>query len=163
MRKVTRIARAALGAIVLSSSIAVADTCKTVTGTISALQPIPCPNPLGCFKGTFSGDLTGTFHSLLTGLTVVDPDNGTLSFTARTAIETTSTPIGALFTSDVGTGTGCFLLNNQFVCPYSNEVLTVTFGLRAYAQAYGSINLSGGYMAGQPGAYQGQICTHKSK
>lgn len=173
MKHVTRMAMMALGAMVLSSSIAVADNCKIVRGTISPLQPVvPCLSPYGCFTGTFSGDLSGTFQSVLTyaAPTPTDPQTApptaTLIFTALTAIETRApngTLNGTLYTRDAGLSYCTVTPDGLLFCPNSHEVLTVTSGSGAYAQAHGLIHLTGPYLAGQPGTYQGQICTHKPK
>lgn len=161
-RRVT-VAQMTLSAALLFSGMATADNCKTITGTVSPLQPMACsvPGASVCFQGTFSGDLQGTFQSVLLSIVPVDPARGMLSFTARTVIQT-SAPAGTVYTSDVGMASGCFMTTNgQTVCAYANEILTITSGDRAYKQAYGSINLSGPYMAGQPGVYQGLICNVK--
>lgn len=154
-------AAAAMTAALLLSGAALAQGCKNVSGTISPLRPVTCPGHIGaCYEGVLNGDLSGTFQSMLTR---ADPDfaQGTLSFLARTTIEI-GQPNGALHTMDAGTATGCYLMNDQFVCPTANEVMTITAGARAYTQAFGTIHLSGGYLAGHAGTYQGELCIGKA-
>jgi hypothetical protein len=62
-------------------------------------------------------------------------------------------------TFDVGVGTDC--AGPMGPCGSANEVLTITSGSGVYTQSYGTIFLSGQYLMGLPGAYQGRICTGK--
>lgn len=162
------VAQMTLSAALLLSGVATAGSCKAITGTVSPLAPITCAvgGYLPCFQGTFSGDLSGSFQSRLLSMTPVENAPGMLSFTASTVIQTSAPngTLGTLYTSDVGMGSGCFVTEKgQTVCPYATEILTITSGDGAFKQAYGSILLSGPYLAGFPGVYQGQLCVDKDK
>jgi hypothetical protein len=104
-----------------------------------------------------SGDLSGTFQSALTSVQPVTEQPGTITFTARSLIDIRA-PNGTISTVDAGIGTGCQLINGQYYCPNSNELLEIISGTRAYKQVRGSISLTGGYLAGEPGRYQGVLC-----
>ena len=150
-------AAAALGMTVLFGDAAFAQSCRTVSGTVQPLQPAPCPGFIGsCFQTTFSGDIQG---SSLSALTAVLPGKteGEIAFSAQSSLQIQA-PNGVVNTTDVGTGSGCKFVNYQPVCTSGTEKLVITSGERAYRNASGEIILSGGYMNGQPGTYQGQIC-----
>jgi hypothetical protein len=157
--------RAALGTILLTSGIAVADSCKAINGTISALQPATCsasqlalvPPPIACFQGTFKGDLTGTYKSGLTNVQPVVDQPGTITFGVRSDL-IVAKPSATISTVDAGVGTGCRLIGGQFVCPFASEVLVMHSGTKAFSDARALIVLSGGYLWGQPGVYQGVLC-----
>jgi hypothetical protein len=151
--------RVALSAALAFSGAAVAQQCKPVSGTF-ILVPIACNGiaALACFQGTLSGDLSGTSISGVTSLQPTPEQAGTLKFTARSTI---SVPGGTVNTTDIGVATGC--TGPLGPCASSHEVLTITSGTGAYTQAFGTIILSGPYMAGQPGDYRGHICIGKSQ
>lgn len=151
-------AAAALGMTLLFGDAAFAQSCRTVSGTVEPLQPVPCPGFIGsCFQTTFSGDIQGSSLSALTALLVTDPAKGEVVFSAQTSLQIHA-PNGVVYTRDAGTASGCQFVNNQLVCPSGTETLVITSGERAYRNASGQLTLSGGYMNGQPGTYQGQIC-----
>jgi hypothetical protein len=141
-----------------ASDVALAGNCRTVSGTVNALQAVPCPAGDGsCFQTTFTGDLRGSSLSALTVLLIVDPVKGEAIFSAQSALEIQA-PNGVIYTTDVGKATGCQVTNNQLVCASSIETLVITSGERAYKKATGQITLSGPYFSGKPGTYEGQIC-----
>ena len=153
--RTTRLAlRVLIGASLLVSGAALANTCQPVSGTISPL--VTCGDPsIPCYQGTFTGVLTGTFQSFLTS---ADPHGtGTLAFTAQSLITTSS---GTISTADAGIATGC---QPNGVCARSHEVMVITSGTGDYTNASGRIILSGPYLAGQPGEYRGVICVRKPK
>lgn len=164
--------RCALGvvaaALAFSSGVAVADDdrCSAVSGTVSPLQPTQCssiPSPLGaCYQGTVKGDLNGTFQSALQGLQPVTGQPGYFTFSALSAVSLRNGK-GSLTTVDAGVASGCQFGSTGLVCPSANEVLVINGGTGKYAQAQGVIALSGGYLAGQPGRYQGVVCRAQGK
>jgi hypothetical protein len=159
----TLAARVALSAALACSGVAVAQQCKQVSGTFTLVPLTSCPAGTACFQGTFGGDLSGTSISGLTGLQPTPEQAGVVKFTARSMITVESG--GTINTTDIGVGTRCTGLVGP--CASSHEVLTIISGTAPYAQAHGTIILSGPYMSGDLknslGAYQGHICTGKPK
>jgi hypothetical protein len=156
-----------LSAALVFSGTAVAENCNSLSGSMDHLIALPilaCPaeiNPIACFLGNFRGDLAGQSVSGLTSLQPVPGHSGTIIFTARSTIQL---PDGTISTADVGIGTGCTPMGPP--CTSSNEVLTITSGTGAYEKAYGTIFVTGKYLSEDTtagGAYQGQICTGKTK
>jgi hypothetical protein len=154
-------ARVALSTALAFSGAAMAQQCKPVSGTFTLVPLLSCPTGvtgIACFQGAFVGDPSGTSISGVTSLQPTPEQAGTLKFTAGSTI---TLPGGMVNTTDIGVATGCMPLLGP--CASSHEVLTITSGTGLYTQAYGTIILSGPYMAGQPGEYRGHICIGKSQ
>ncbi|MDB5921661.1 MAG: hypothetical protein JWN13_597 [Betaproteobacteria bacterium] len=163
----TTFARVVLSAVFAASGTALAQQCTPVTGNFNLTAPPDpgCGTGLLCLQGAFSGTLTGRSNSSLIGLQPVPNIKNAFIFTATSTL-TRSDGKGSITTADVGVGTNC--LNGPTSCMSSNEVLTITSGTGIYENAYGTIFLSGSYMAPPSvenpnpiGVYQGQICTGK--
>jgi hypothetical protein len=150
--------RLALSTALAFSGTALAQQCKPVSGTILVTSAGPCATG-ACLHGIIEGDLTGEFSSSLTSLQPTPEQAGTIKFTATSTVSIKSG--GTVITTDIGVGTGCTTLLGP--CASSHEVLTIISGTGPYAQAYGTIILSGPYMAGQLGEYRGHICFPKSQ
>jgi hypothetical protein len=150
----------ALSVSLVFSGPAAADQCTPVSGNFALTPPPPPPCTTGilCLQGAFSGSLSGTSSSSLMGFQPVPNRTDAFIFTATSTL---TVPGGTVTTTDIGVGTNC--LTGPISCTSSNEVLTITSGTGAYANAYGAIFLTGAYITGQPSAYQGQICIGKPK
>jgi hypothetical protein len=150
----TKLAQVALSAALAFSGIASADECQNISGSFGPLQfpPIACPGEfpgLLCFQSDFNGTpaLSGVTSSVLLP--------GQKDSYLMTAHSTIPLPGGPVNTFDVGVGTDC--AGPMGPCASANEVLTIMPG----SGVYGTIFLSGPYLAGKPGAYHGRICTGK--
>jgi hypothetical protein len=154
----TLAAAIALSAALAFSGVAVAEQCNQVRGQIHPLVPCSSGVP-GCFVGSFTGDLTGTVQSQLTGFQQLPGHSDSIIFTATSLI--TVEGRGTITTTDVGVGTLCTGPGGP--CASSNEILTITSGTGAYDKAFGTVFLTGAYMNSGLGQYQGQICTGKPK
>jgi hypothetical protein len=152
----TKLAQVALSGALAFSGIASADQCQNISGNFGPLQPTACPtgfSALVCFQSDFNG---ATAISGVTGAVLIPGQTDSYLITAHSTIPL---PGGSVNTFDVGVGTDC--AGPMGPCGSANEVLTITSGTGAYSQAYGTIFLSGQYLMGIPGAYQGRICTGK--
>jgi hypothetical protein len=153
----TRLARVALSGALAFSGIASADQCQNIGGAFGPLLPLTkCPDGfpgLVCFHSDFNG---ATAISGVTSAVLIPGQTDKYFITAHSSIPL---PGGSVNTFDVGVGTDC--AGPMGPCGSANEVLTITSGSGVYTQSYGTIFLSGQYLMGLPGAYQGRICTGK--
>ena len=123
--------------------------CQHVSGMI-----VPACDASGCLQGSITGDLQGTYSSVITNFVVL-PLTGAYIVTGTTTIRLTSAH-GTLTTYDAGSGS--LLPDGQPDLLDSTDVLTLTKGTADYGGYSGLVRISGAYPVGVPTPYEGQLC-----
>lgn len=149
----TRVA-ALLGVGVLGSSLALADPgkekCTPISGTV-----VPACTATSCLQGTITGDLSGTYDSVLTSL-YYTPDG--YVFTGQTIIRLDK---GNSTITTFDAGTAPLLASGEPDLANAVDVLTITDGTGKSKKYGGSARITGGYVIGLPSSYYGQLCKRK--
>jgi hypothetical protein len=147
--------------LILGSTQARAEpSCRTVRGS-AVLKPVPaaeCNSPVQiCGEGTFTGDLRGSYTSVLFTLTpTVDTDTTqVVLFTAETTMP--AARVGRLRGQLVFKEAGAF---HEAGAGEFGELYSVSGGTEDFAEATGVVKAVGTFDAVKGGEieYQGQIC-----
>jgi len=139
---------------VLGSSLALADPekdkCSPISGTV-----LPSCTATSCLQGAITGDLNGTYQSVLISL-YYTPDG--YVFTGQTII---SLDKGNATITTFDVGTAPILQSGEPDLANAIDLLTITDATGKYKKYAGSARITGGYVIGQPSPYYGQLCKRK--